>query len=248
MTTNKNYQALVIHLKRARQRKPQVSQIIRDAPLDAVIIDAVDGATLSQAEINAVYTTQALHQPKYPFKLNAGEIGCFLSHRKAWQYIIDQQLSAALIFEDDLTIDRALFLPAFHFAKEMIQQYGYIQFPVKKVPQKSKQLVSKDNMQLLQPSPPRLRTSAQFVSMEAARILLQKSETFDRPVDTFIQTHWSTQINPVCIVPSGITDQTQECGGSTLARQRKLGEKIPREWQRFFYRLNVKHLSRKSQR
>lgn len=41
----------------------------------------------------------------YGKHLNGGEIGCLLSHRKVYQYMIDKNLSQALIFEDDVILD-----------------------------------------------------------------------------------------------------------------------------------------------
>lgn len=35
-----------------------------------------------------------------------GEIGCALSHRRIWQYIIDNDIDYSLVMEDDVTIDK----------------------------------------------------------------------------------------------------------------------------------------------
>src|SRR5438034_3575043 len=45
-----------------------------------------------------------------PFSISGGEIGCFLSRRRAWQQLLDDGLSAALIVEDDIELE-----PGFEF-------------------------------------------------------------------------------------------------------------------------------------
>ena len=69
------------------------------------IIDAVDGRLLTDKNILRHYSETPLYSPSYPFKVNKGEVGCFLSFRKAWQKIVDQKLSAGLIFEDDVSLN-----------------------------------------------------------------------------------------------------------------------------------------------
>ncbi|TAM98812.1 MAG: glycosyltransferase family 25 protein, partial [Rhizobiaceae bacterium] len=104
----KMVEAFIIHLARADQRRPQVEKLLTQLQMPAGIIHAVDGNTLSQEEIAAVYRRH-LHRPHYPFALRPTEIGCFLSHRKAWQAILDRKLDAGLTVEDDVTVDGALY-------------------------------------------------------------------------------------------------------------------------------------------
>ncbi len=77
----------------------QLSQLANDK-IQYSRISAVEGATLSEAEINAVTeydkgTTQ---------KLSANEVGCFLSHRKAWQQISDSPDEYGVVMEDDILL------------------------------------------------------------------------------------------------------------------------------------------------
>ena len=95
----------VIHLARAVQRREHVAALQRLSSVPLAVIDAVDGTKLSEAEIAAVYASEGLLQPRYPFDISKGEIGCFLSHRKAWQAIVDSGADAGLVFEDDAVVD-----------------------------------------------------------------------------------------------------------------------------------------------
>ena len=128
-----NLKCFIIHLKRAKKRRAFVNQIISDMPIKSEIIDATDGELLSNEEINDILSTSNLYNPKYPFKINRGEIGCFLSHREVWRQIVDQKLDAGLIVEDDVRINPLIFKKSFNFSLKYIKKYKYIQFQVRKM-------------------------------------------------------------------------------------------------------------------
>ncbi len=240
------YKSFIIHLQRSSGREAQVKDLISKSPFETEIVDAVDGAKLSQAEIDACFSEKPLLQPVYPFGLNAGEIGCFLSHMRAWQKIVDQDLTAGLVFEDDVQIDTEIFAAALGAAKAWSPDYGFIQFQVRKVAPDNPELGQIGSNKLVRPVPTLLRCSAQLVNNATAKKLLELTARFDRPVDTLLQMHWITGVQPVCVVPSGVTDRTQETGGSTLSLKRPMHVKILREIMRFSYRRKIIHLSKKS--
>ncbi|HAW48921.1 MAG TPA: glycosyl transferase family 25, partial [Roseovarius sp.] len=81
----------------------------------------------------------------------------------------------------------------------------------------------------------------------AAERLLHLSEAFDRPVDTFVQSHWHTGIRPAAIYPSGITDIADRLDGSTIqGGVRTPFQQVGREWARLRYRWAVMQASRHS--
>jgi glycosyl transferase, family 25 len=240
MTEIQKYKCFIIHLKRAKKRKPYVDDLISMIDMKTEIIDAVDGKLLTKHNILKYYSKTPLYRPIYPFKVNNGEIGCFLSFRKAWQNIVDQNLSSGLIFEDDVSLDLDIFNESLASALEWVDTYGYIQFQVRKIPKKSKLLKSNQNIRLFQPSPILLRCSAQLVSYSAAKKLLKITEKFDRPIDTFLQTNWNTGLKISCIEPSGVIDNTFDSGGSNLSLQIPLILRMNREYNRIKYRHNVR--------
>ena len=95
--------AFIIHLERATDRQPQVEELIRKLPVETDVVNAIDGRTLDAQTISRVYRRSA-HKPHYPFQLSTNEIACFLSHRKAWQAIVDQEIDAGLVLEDDVEL------------------------------------------------------------------------------------------------------------------------------------------------
>lgn len=238
-----NLKCFIIHLKRAKARKVFVDNIIKNISLKTEIIEAVDGNLLTNIEVNNILNENKAFRPKYPFKINSGEIGCFLSHRKAWRQIVDQNLDAGLILEDDIRIDHFTFDKSLKFAIQNIKSCKYVQFQVREIKKKYKILKSQNELELLHPTPTLLRTSAQLVSYDAAIELLEITSKIDRPIDTMLQMFWKTNIKCFCINKSGITDHTFEAGGSTLSKKSstkfETQFKIRRNIKRLIYRTKI---------
>lgn len=217
--------AYIIHLERAVGRREQVDRIVKTCPMSAEIVHAVDGSAMSDDEVSRIYVKNQL-QPTYPFALRGGEIGCFLSHRKCWRRMIDEELDAALILEDDIEVDQPVFDRALGITRKHIDELGYIQFQVRPIPENAEVIIAEDEVRLVRPRPTPLRTSGQLVSRAAAQKLLELTEVFDRPVDTYLQMHWVTGIHLACVTPSGVSDRTAETGGSTISSKKPLLENI----------------------
>lgn len=240
MSNIQNCKCFIIHLNRAKNRKPYVDDIISKINMETEIINAVDGKLLTRDTISNYYSKTPLYQPAYPFNLNNGEIGCFLSFRNAWQKIVDQKLSAGLIFEDDVSLDLNIFQKSLDSSLKWVNEYGYIQFQVRNIPKKSKILKSNQRSQLLQPSPILLRCSAQLISYSTAKRLLEVTQKFDRPVDTLLQLNWNTNIQVTSINPSGVIDNTYASGGSNLSLRIPFSQRLRQEFKRIKYRYNLK--------
>jgi len=163
--------AFILHLGRAAQRRPQVEQLRAALPFASEIIDAVDGAALTQAEVDAVYV-RVLHRPRFSFALNRAEIGVFLSHRAAWRRIVEQNLDYAVIFEDDAAIDATAFARTCELARQSRQSWAYALAPTPRARVGGQVLAQAEGVGLLRPNVPPLRAIAQFVSHEAALRLL----------------------------------------------------------------------------
>lgn len=240
MSSDQKYKCFIIHLKRAKKRKAYVDEIISKLNIETEIIEAVDGKLLTKNKTSKFYSKTPLFQPAYPFKVNKGEIGCFLSFRKAWQNIVDQNLSGGLIFEDDVSLNIDVFQNSFDTAMSWIKKHGYIQFQVRNIPKKSKIIKVNKDVHLLKASPILLRCSAQLVSYSTAKRLLEITEKFDRPVDGLLQLNWITGVDVTTIRPSGVFDNTYASGGSNLSLNIPFTLKIKQEYNRIKYRYNIK--------
>ncbi len=232
--------AFIIHLERSARRRPQVERLRAALPCASEVFAATDGALLAQDEVDRVYR-RGLNKPLYPFALNRGEIGVFLSHRALWRKIVAEGLDYALIFEDDAAIQPEEFAKTFTLARETRPLWTYALAPSEKTPVGGKILAQGEGVALLRPDNPPLRAIAQFVSAQAARRLLEVTEKFDRPVDTFLQMSWVTGVELFAFQPSGVRDASAGIGGSTIqARKKPLSHRLARETLRPIYRAQVR--------
>ena len=239
--------AFVLHLLRAEKRRDNAHTLKENCGLPAEIWPAVDGSALASSDLDAVLRKQVF-APAYPFTLKLGEIGCFLSHRQMWAEIVRRDLPAAFIIEDDAGLEMDHFDSAFDLAAQHIDTLGYIQFQTRQTKGPTTLIDSAGGCALVVPEQAGLRTTAQMVSREAARHLLDKSQTIDRPVDTFVQSHWFTGLRPAMIMPSGVKEIGETLDGSTIQGGKKpLMEKLRREISRSRYRSAVKRMSHHSE-
>ena len=98
----------VVNLEKSTVRKQYMENLLQPYSfLDVEFIKAVDGRLLSEIERASLFD-----YPKskriYGRILNAGEIGCVLSHRKAYESLLLGNEPYALVFEDDIAIQRDL--------------------------------------------------------------------------------------------------------------------------------------------
>lgn len=195
-----NIVGCVIHLRRATSRLKPATDLRDQCGVPCEILDAADGGQMDAAEIASVYQ-QALIKPHYPFELGVGEVGCFVSHRNAWQTLLETEADAALILEDDMQITDG-FQDAMALAQRNIVTMGYVQFQTRDG--FGDVLDTEGLAKLYLPAVTPLRTSGQLVSRQAAEHLLLLTQRFDRPVDTFLQMHWHTGIHAAVITPAGL--------------------------------------------
>ena len=88
----------VMNLKRSIDRWEHAQKQMAGEGLDVVRFDAIDGRALSNEELRNKSTRIAMYlQPR-------GVIGCYLSHRKFWQMVVDEGYESAIIFEDDVKL------------------------------------------------------------------------------------------------------------------------------------------------
>lgn len=238
-----NIKAFIIHLARAKDRRPQVEKLIRELPVKTEVIDAVDSHTLSDTDIKRVYKRK-LHAPRYPFALSKNEIACFLSHRKAWQAIVDQGLDAGFVIEDDIELTD-VFNAAFHAVTNHFEPGSFVRFTFRDREQ-GREVFRNDHLRIIIPNPIGLGMVAQLVSFDAAKKLLAVTEQFDRPVDTTLQMRWVTGLQPLAVIPGGVKEISAALGGTTIQHKKSFKDKLAREILRPIYRMRVRSFSAKS--
>lgn len=240
-------EAFIIHLERAVERRTQVEKIIHALPVVANILPAIDWKTLPDHEFLR-RTGKKLARPYFPFTLQKPEIACFLSHRKAWAEISRRGLDAALIIEDDVEVVSSVFASAFGMSLPFLPESGFIRFPERRREGEGQTLTKNGEQVLFRPVFSGLGMLAQLVSADCARQLLAHSETFDRPVDGFLQLQWYHGIEALTVFPSGISEISNDLGGSTIAAKKSFWARVYSEIARPMYRNNLVRLARKQSR
>jgi len=88
----------VLSLPDAADRRARLERHHARMGIELTMLDGVDGRLMSAAERAAVVG------PDRP--LSASEVGCHLSHAKAWRALLDSGAACAVVLEDDGLIDR----------------------------------------------------------------------------------------------------------------------------------------------
>lgn len=86
----------VLNLDRSLSRWKDAMEEMKSAGLSVNRLSAVDGRKLTTEELRIESTRFATFlQPR-------GVIGCYLSHKKFWQIVVDNGYESAIVFEDDV--------------------------------------------------------------------------------------------------------------------------------------------------
>lgn len=97
----------VINLERTKNRLDTFYPNMKRMGFDSIErVEAVDGLKLDLSKVPlSIRTRFDIKKPRYDCRLinTKGAVGCFLSHIKVWQKMVDENIPAAVILEDDMT-------------------------------------------------------------------------------------------------------------------------------------------------
>lgn len=88
----------VINLARQVERRRRMHALVTAAGVEPIFVEAVDGSKLSSSDLLPWRRTEKRAL------LNAGEVGCLLSHVSVWERIVREGIDHAIVLEDDLVI------------------------------------------------------------------------------------------------------------------------------------------------
>jgi collagen beta-1,O-galactosyltransferase len=66
------------------------------------VFEAVDGQLLEDTQMSSIRMLPGYLDPYHKRPIKRGEIGCFLSHYRIWEEMIEKEYDRILIFEDDI--------------------------------------------------------------------------------------------------------------------------------------------------
>ncbi|MFT6269027.1 MAG: glycosyl transferase family 25 [Alphaproteobacteria bacterium] len=197
------FNVFLINLARSEDRLEHSEKQLNALGIEFERLEAIDGATLTEAQIHQHYDETA-NLKLYKKNLSAGEIACYLSHRKAWKRIIDDNLDYAVILEDDSAADSNFI--ALHSALSKLRNWDYIRianFPQKYTINERIDVDSAHELVHFNQIP--INTAAQVVSMKGAKQLYSQTTHFCRPVDIDLKHYWEKGFDLLGLTPVYMT-------------------------------------------
>lgn len=188
-------QILIISLKRSLDRRAKVEQELHKVPFSWSFMDAIDGSALNSPP------------PEYqPFKvkllqgyeLTPNEIGCYLSHKKAWTSCVDKNIPT-LVFEDDFVLSPE-FENVIHgllcneVSWSFVRLQGLYEVPFEEISQN-------DGIHLVKNTGDAVGATAYLLKPEVAKVLLDAAENIYEPVDHFLEHHQKHGLEFLAIRP-----------------------------------------------
>ena len=239
-------------MKTSGDRRELMTDQFRKANIEVAFFD---GVLVTGSDSDQIAATEGVTLGKFAKRLTLGELGCYFSHRRLWQALIDSDDEAYVIFEDDMFLE-----PGFKDITESLMS-RYKQFDVVR----------------LGPLTPRMRThtyaslgegrsvywtkctalgmGCYTITKDAAHALLKSTETFWGPIDFDIDRCWThgKKVQLVYPVAATIMGLPSTIGHREEDRDRHIGfhERWWRRGTRHLYRLTVllqRIRSRKDQR
>lgn len=221
---------LVINLDCSPKRLARMAAQLDSLGLAWERLPAVDGR-LSETEPLARAYSSDLNRRRFKRALSLGEIGCFLSHRRAWQRILDAGWDGAIILEDDIRLSNEFSqIPAILDAAagqwEAVKLWAH--YPNNILFNKIK-LSLNPRWSLADYFKIPSGMVAQAFTARASEKLLAATTTFGVPVDTALQWHWETGVSFKALLPVAVS-LADELGSDivTVGGDRGNRQKYPR--------------------
>lgn len=183
MKVRSTIQVFVISLERSKERRAKVAEQLNKTGIEWKFLDAVDGYALPAMPPSY---RRAKVKRLQGYELTPGEVGCFLSHIKAWELCVQNQLTT-FVFEDDFLVNSNLedviddlLVNADQW--NLVRLSGIYETNHEILMQRSGYALVKN---LGEPC----GTAAYMVQPEAAKILLDNATDIYEPVDHYLEHH-----------------------------------------------------------
>ncbi|QYJ97545.1 glycosyltransferase family 25 protein [Shewanella alkalitolerans] len=237
------YKVFVINLARSPERMTHITEQLNRIGVPFERLEGIDGNELTDSDIERVSPAKLVRQNYYR-ALSKGEVGCSLSHKKAWQKIIDDGLDYAFILEDDIYLEDNFADVVNLMASLPTQEWDFIKlYPLRKGGLKNiRNTFDYKGHKFISYHKFPISAVAQIVSKKGAQALIKNMPYVVQPVDGHIKSWWTLGIYPFGLIPYcvsvNLTGQSDinPHGGLEKMKQRKL-TKLYLNWQRALSRL-----------
>ncbi len=197
--------AYVLHPDRDPDARARARDTLNSCGLPGGLWPLVDGAALSSSDLANVVGSQ-LFDPDYPLSLNTAEIGHFLTYRQVWADMQRCRLEAALIFDGPAQMQPDIFDDALDLALEHLQTLGMIELRGQPNTGPAVLIDTLAATTLTVPQQAEGGATALLITHEVAAHFLALSDQIDRPIETFLHSHWHTGLRCATVAPSGLDD------------------------------------------
>lgn len=191
-------QVLVISLAGSDARQQKVRTELDKTSLPWRFLDAVRGSTLTS---NPKEYNPAKVRGLLGFELTPNELGCYLSHKKAWQECVDKN-APTIIFEDDFCL-----LPHFESAIQFLidnpEKWNAVRLQgLSDVPQEKIQSIEGvEDISLVRNKGDAVGATAYLLKPSAAQTLLDASRDIYEPLDHFLEHRLKHRLDFLAISP-----------------------------------------------
>lgn len=189
----------VINMPKATQRKESIIPFIKDLNFPYEVIKAHDWRELDSMTINE-HTDIATFSKLTGMPPKMGEIACYMSHVEVWKKFVKSNYEFALIFEDDVKIDKNELLRKIDLLIKNKKYWDMNSFAIdddKTI--KIKQLDEKYSLNLILSEAK--NAGLVIYNKKAAARLLKHAYPIRIPLDKFIYRNWETKLKSTVILP-----------------------------------------------
>ena len=158
-----------------------ISQQLEQQNLSSKRIPGVD--IKERQDLKNKYYSKVRNKLDYHTPLTDGEIGCYIAHRNAWKAILDDDIDFGLVLEDDayLKENLKLILDNLHNTKS---DWDILKLAdLSTSPRKGTNIEKFQKFDIQSYYKPPTLCIAEVITRKGAKILLNLSNTFGRPVD-----------------------------------------------------------------
>jgi len=227
----------VINLARERQRWLEMRERCERVGVAATRFEATAGDSSGAAGLAGAYD-RALNAAQFHRPLTAGEIGCYLSHRRVWRALLASRARCCVVLEDDMELadDFAALLgqlAALDGDWDMIKLIGRD----RESPCSRRRLGAGERELVRYRRVPSF-TGAYAISRAGAEKLLRR-RAFGRPIDVDLRHWWEAELRILGVLPyparfgaASRFSSTQPHGRERAPRSRlhKLGLQLRYSW------------------
>ena len=201
------FKSFVINLEGDTERRGHMEKQLDKIELKAEFVPAINGRALSEADRRAYDRKKTLRV--YGVEMMDTEIGCYLSHYRLYERIVRENISVALIMEDDIEISPDLPRVVDDLVSDTTPEWlvvrleslrGRVREP-KNEKFKGMSVRTLQDGELYKLGTHVLGFGAYLIRKEGAQRMLEYARNIFMPIDQTMDRYWENGIVPYIVRP-----------------------------------------------